>query len=284
LLIGSMQDVSDLYSLKDQVVIGEEKLRLLAENSPIGLFVMNGETPVYINQSLLKLLGAGSLSEFVKINIYDLVYPADRCSVVKLKEKIFNGDIADALSCQLTIRFLDHNGGLKILDLRFIACCLEGDRYLQMMVIDITDEMERETLMNQLTSDSLYLSKKKDIIASVKNELNDILINGDYKKSDFRNIINLLDSYSKDDSEWGFFNTYFENLHPGLISNLKIICPTLTLNDIKHCACIRLNIDTKETARFFNVTPASIQTSRVRLKKKLNLPESVDLREFIENL
>jgi hypothetical protein len=45
-----------------------------------------------------------------------------------------------------------------------------------------------------------------------------------------------------------------------------------------------MNMDTKEIAQFFNVKPSSIQTSRVRLKKKFKLEESVDLREFIMKL
>ena len=42
-----------------------------------------------------------------------------------------------------------------------------------------------------------------------------------------------------------------------------------------------MNFDTKEIARFFNVKASSIQIGRVRLKKKMNLSDSVDLRSYI---
>ena len=53
--------------------------------------------------------------------------------------------------------------------------------------------------------------------------------------------------------------------------------------DIKHCACIKMNMDTKEIARFFNIKVTSVQIARVRIKKKMDLPESVDLRTHILN-
>ena len=284
LLLGNIQDVSDLYSLRDKVILGEEKLRILAENSPVGLYILSGRTPLYVNQALLDLLGVNSMDAFLKLNPFDLVHPDDKNSLIKLSNRLFDDVALTPFSSQLTVRGLETSGRLKIFDLRFVACWMAGNKYLQIMVIDVTDEMDKERMMNQLASDSLYMSKKKDAIISVRNELNDLLKTKNYRKEDFRNITSILEAYSKDESDWGLFNKYFENLHPGFITNLKIICPTLTLNDIKHCSCIRLNIDTKETARFFNVTPASIQTSRVRLKKKLNLPEGVDLWDFIASL
>jgi hypothetical protein len=42
-----------------------------------------------------------------------------------------------------------------------------------------------------------------------------------------------------------------------------------------------MNFDTKEIARFFNIKAPSVQISRVRLKKKMGLPDSADLRSYI---
>jgi PAS domain S-box-containing protein len=284
LLFGNIRDVSDVYALKNQVIIGEEKIRILVENMPMGILISSGRTPIYINQTMLELMGVSSLAEFLKINPLDLVHPDDRNSIKKLLEKLFAEKSEATATYQLTLRSLERNGKVGIFDVRFVSCWMDNSRYLQITVIDITDEIEKEKFLSQLASDSLYISQKNSTILSIKHELDEILKvkclrcdNG----PDFRNILKILDLYSNADCDWGLFNKQFENLHPEFIQYLNIICPSLTTYDIKHCACIRLDLDTKEIAIFFNVEPASIQKSRVRLKKKLCLPQNVDLREFI---
>ena len=57
--------------------------------------------------------------------------------------------------------------------------------------------------------------------------------------------------------------------------------PELTAYNLNHAALIRMNLSTKETARYFNVNPSSIKRARVRLKKKLNLPNGESLFNFL---
>lgn len=283
-LLGIMQDVTDFYTLQEKVTIEEEKLRMIVENSPIGIFVLMGLQPQYVNNALLDMCNVHSMSDFVTIEPLSLIFSEDRTILNRLLGRI-RKELSNATSVyQLTVRTNEIGGLVRVLDLRFVACLMDGSYYLQIMVIDITEEMERERLMNRLASDTLYINKKKHVIKSVREEVNHLMHKSEYKKNDFKRIAEILDVYSKDESDWELFNDYFDQLHPEFIANLKIIAPELSENDIKHCACIRLNIDTKQIARLFNVVPASIQTSRVRLKKKLNLPESVDLRTFIQSI
>jgi PAS domain S-box-containing protein len=287
LFIGSIQDVSDLYFLKKQVVIEETKLRILAENSTVGILMANGQEVLFVNQALLYLSGVCSLEEFKNINPIDLVHPADRVSFLNLTNNLLNKNFDASSTHQITLRSHEQNGKVRIFDVCITACLMDGSKYFQILVVDISDEIEKGKMMSQLASDSLYICQKNKIIGQVKKELNEILKNKCLKFSKekyFKNILDVLNVYSKNDTDWGIFNKHFDNLHPGFVTNLKMICPLLTVNEIKHCACIRLNLDTKETARFFNVTPATIQTARVRLKKKLDLPKSIDLRYFIESI
>jgi len=78
-----------------------------------------------------------------------------------------------------------------------------------------------------------------------------------------------------------FQDLYIGTQTPTFLAALKERCPELTAHDIQHCICIRLNLETKEIAQYFNILPKSIQTSRFRLKKKLKLSNSTDLRNYI---
>ena len=57
--------------------------------------------------------------------------------------------------------------------------------------------------------------------------------------------------------------------------------PELTQYNLTHAALIRMNLSTKETAKYFNINPTSVQRARVRLKKKLNLPGGEGLFNFL---
>ncbi|MFP4047918.1 MAG: hypothetical protein ACLFT4_09215 [Bacteroidales bacterium] len=57
--------------------------------------------------------------------------------------------------------------------------------------------------------------------------------------------------------------------------------PELTSYNLNHAALIRMNISTKEIARYFNINPTSVQRARIRLKKKLNLTYEENLFNFL---
>jgi DNA-binding CsgD family transcriptional regulator len=75
------------------------------------------------------------------------------------------------------------------------------------------------------------------------------------------------------DKHWNIFKDNFENLNTGFFGKLSNSHPGLTQQDLKHCALIKMNLETKEIATLFNIKPSSVQMSRVRLKKKLGLSE-----------
>lgn len=84
-----------------------------------------------------------------------------------------------------------------------------------------------------------------------------------------------------DQDDWDKFKLHFEQVHPQFFEALKADFPALTVNDLKHCAYIRMNLSVKEVANLMNISPKSAKMNRYRLKKKLNLEESRSLTEFI---
>jgi len=53
--------------------------------------------------------------------------------------------------------------------------------------------------------------------------------------------------------------------------------PDLTTRDLQICAMIRLNMNTKDIASVTFHTPASIDTTRYRIRKRMNLPNDQSL-------
>ncbi len=86
---------------------------------------------------------------------------------------------------------------------------------------------------------------------------------------------------TSEDQSWSEFKDVFESLDNQFFTKLTSRNPKLTTLDLKHCAYIKMNIDNYELARILNVEMKSLQMTRYRLKKKLNLTSDENLREFI---
>lgn len=80
------------------------------------------------------------------------------------------------------------------------------------------------------------------------------------------------------------FHKLFSEVHQDFIQRLSDIYPDLTANEIRTLSFIRINLGTKEIANLMNISSKSVDVSRYRIRKKLNLNHEVDLYQFIRDL
>lgn len=73
------------------------------------------------------------------------------------------------------------------------------------------------------------------------------------------------------------FENQFEEVYPGFFKSLLNHSSALTQNDLRLCACLRLNQSTKEIALMMGVSVRTIESQKYRLKKKLNLTKKESL-------
>lgn len=57
--------------------------------------------------------------------------------------------------------------------------------------------------------------------------------------------------------------------------------PALTPNDLRLCSYLRMNFTTKEIAKLLNISGRAVEIARYRLRRKLQLDNSVNLTEFL---
>lgn len=86
------------------------------------------------------------------------------------------------------------------------------------------------------------------------------------------------------DDSWVTFKVHFEEVHPNFFKKLTSANGPVSHKDLKLCAYLKLNMDTKEIAQLLNVTPASVRTAMYRVKKRLNLQEDDNLRDYLHQL
>ena len=86
------------------------------------------------------------------------------------------------------------------------------------------------------------------------------------------------------DSDTKDFFERVDKLSDAFYSQLSTNYPNLSKNEIRLCSFIRLKMDSRSIANLQNITIASLNTSRYRVRKKLNLSEDTDLDSFIQNI
>ena len=77
------------------------------------------------------------------------------------------------------------------------------------------------------------------------------------------------------------FRVYFEKVHPDFFNRLKEQFPLLTKNDLRLCAFLYLGMSTKEIAALIYREVRSVESSRLRLRKKLGIGADVSLQDFL---
>ena len=276
-------DITHISNLEKQIIDEREKYKMLAENAPFGLILTQNNKPVYVNQAIFEWFGFESLAEFEKSNLIDFFHPKDRKQAEKLFRKIKENKIPFPFAEKLRISGKDGNVRHFRFDVR--NNLIDNQIYVQTVLSDITDDVLKDKKQKQVAADALYLNQKNTMLSEIENNLTKALSDRSYSNSgnEFRKIFDIINSYKQLDKDWKMLIANFEEVHPGFFSRLKKTHPQLSSSDIKHCACIKMNFGTKEIARFFNIKAPSVQIARVRLKKKMDLPELVDLRSYILN-
>jgi PAS domain S-box-containing protein len=276
-------DITHISNLEKQIFDEREKYKMLAENAPFGLILTLNNRPVYINKAILGWFGFESPEDFGKADLISFFHPADRKKAEALFRKIKDNDIPLPVSEKLRIH--DKNGSLRFFRFDVKNNVIDNQVFVQTVLIDITADVLKEKKQKQVAADALYMNQKNSMLSEIESVLNKTLTVGKYSNSgkDFRKIFDIINSYKQLDRDWKMLIANFEEVHPGFFSRLKKTHPQLSSGDIKHCACIKMNFGTKEIARFFNIKAPSVQIARVRLKKKMNLPDEADLRSYIIN-
>lgn len=83
---------------------------------------------------------------------------------------------------------------------------------------------------------------------------------------------------------WEDFEYHFLQIHESFYKNLELKHPSLTNYDKRLAAMLKLRLSTKEISNLLNVTPKTIENSRTRLRKKLELTNTKeDLSKYLDD-
>lgn len=144
-------------------------------------------------------------------------------------------------------------------------------------------KQEVQTKNAELLFQTSSIVLRNQLIIRIKKELN--TFQEKYTNKNFiplfQKINTLLNNSLDADEDWYSFLMKFEQKHPAFFKYLKNTYPDLTSNDLRLCACLKLNLDSKDIASLMNISVRSVENARSRLRKKLGLNTTDSLSDFI---
>ena len=153
-------------------------------------------------------------------------------------------------------------------------------------VLKSPEEAARELDDNRRSLTAVTLEKIKtnqtieDVITEVRQILLSISSRDKENQTHLKSIISKLSCLDKEVNR-DEFQLYFAKEHPDFYRGLDEAHSGLTPRDRRLCALISLGLSTKEIASLTFREVRSVETSRNRLRKKLEIPTDVSLVDYL---
>lgn len=144
-------------------------------------------------------------------------------------------------------------------------------------------ELQIQAKNKELASNTMHLVQKSEMLQKLKGDIQSIAketSDNDTSKR-LRSIIRKISADERLDNDWEQFAQHFDEVHGQFLKRLRQAYPNLTPKDHRLCAYLKMNLTSKEIAPLMNISVRSVEVARYRLRKKLDLDNSVNLVEFM---
>ena len=138
----------------------------------------------------------------------------------------------------------------------------------------------------ELANSAMNIVYKNELLQKISDEIGHLKdISGKkLPEEQLRKIQKVINEGMTDERDWNLFESSFNEAHESFFKKLKTTHPDLVPNDLKLCAYLRMNMNSKEMASLLNISLRGVEIRRYRLRKKLNLEHDKNLVEFLMEL
>ena len=138
---------------------------------------------------------------------------------------------------------------------------------------------DMDTKNRELAVSTMSLIKKDELLSLIKEDLKQSSIENSTKS--IKSVISAITKNITEEDSWTIFKEAFDNADTDFLKKVKQAHSTLTPNDLRLCAYLRLNLSSKEIAPLLNISVRSVEIKRYRLRKKMDLEHEQGLVEYI---
>ncbi|MCM1033587.1 MAG: LuxR C-terminal-related transcriptional regulator [Odoribacter sp.] len=147
-------------------------------------------------------------------------------------------------------------------------------------------ELDIRHKTEELSNITMNVVRKNEILLDISNRLDKIAAND--IAPDVQRQINRIKSLIREnishDDDWRNFMHNFDAAYEDFTHNLQALHPGLTPTELRVCCYLKMGLSSKEIAPLFNISYRSVEMTRYRLRKKLNLARETSLTEYLQNI
>lgn len=140
-------------------------------------------------------------------------------------------------------------------------------------------EQDFENKNRELAASTMNLIKKNELLSMIKEDLKNSPESLPNKR--IKSVITSINKNINEEESWNVFVDAFNNADKDFLKKIKAAHQSLTPNDLRLCAFLRLNLSSKEIAPLLNISVRSVEIKRYRLRKKMELSHEQGLVEYI---
>jgi DNA-binding CsgD family transcriptional regulator/ligand-binding sensor domain-containing protein len=165
----------------------------------------------------------------------------------------------------------------------------ENNRLLEIKELETEQELMRvknqqleqdfENKNRELAASTMNLIKKNELLSMIKEDLKSSTETLPNKS--IKSVITSINKNINEEDSWNVFVDAFNNADKDFLKKIKAAHQSLTPNDLRLCAFLRLNLSSKEIAPLLNISVRSVEIKRYRLRKKMDLSHEQGLVEYI---
>lgn len=126
------------------------------------------------------------------------------------------------------------------------------------------------------------LYKKNKILSDQENRSKEYLQSNidiqPNREEQHKKLITLLKNNSSD------FFMEFQKVFPNFSQALMLINSSIVESEIEFCSYLKLNLTTKDIAVYKDLLPKTVQNKKYRIRKKLNIPDNIDIYFFFSQI
>jgi len=156
----------------------------------------------------------------------------------------------------------------------------QNEQYRVLKEKQLQEQLENKN--KQLMHYTLHLIQKNESLRELQLQLHKAMRQPERRdKAELRQFLSLIDYSFRKDEEWEKFKLYFENVHHRFFEHLLEQHPSLTPQELRLCALIRLNLSIPEIATILGISADSVKNARFRIRKKMELAEQESLVDHV---
>ncbi|WP_321506208.1 PAS domain S-box protein [uncultured Methanoregula sp.] len=164
--IESIRDITELKTVEEELRAGDEKYRVVVENSHDSIYIYRGSTFLFVNNRTSELTGYPH-DELMEKDVWDLVHPDDRA---RLQESVMRRISGEPIPPLFSARILTKNGDVRDGEFFVDRIVYQGQPAILGILRDITERKRAEENLRESEGRFAAFMNHLPVTAFIKDE------------------------------------------------------------------------------------------------------------------